>query len=167
MKLLSGKTSWKTPPTTSIEVISTSSGSGAVYPTSFTHWHDESNVEVGGSIRIDTNSNVAYGTEIYQDPPALNDSFSFSRNLKSGNYVLSILTVGYTNSGIVKLEIDGTTSFDDLDLYSSSAIFNRVLTRNITISTDETHKFRFTVIGKNPSSSNYYFSCRKIWANKT
>ncbi|WP_445629266.1 hypothetical protein [Nostoc sp. DSM 114167] len=135
-------------------------------PINFTHWHDESTIKTGGAIRIDTNTSVAYGTEIYQDPPALNDSFSFNKNLKAGNYILSILTVGYTNLGILKLEINGVTSFSDLDLYSSSTIFNRVLEKNIFIPSDGMHEFKFTVIGKNPSSSNYYFSGRKIWARK-
>ncbi|MEH2124174.1 hypothetical protein [Nostoc sp.] len=135
-------------------------------PTSFTHWHDESFVEAGGQIETDTNAGLAYGAEIYQNPAALNDSFSFRKLLTAGSYNLSVLTVLTSSVGKLKLEIDGILAFDDMDLYSSSVVLNGILQRTITIPTDGLHEFKFTVFSKNAASSNYYFSGRKIWARK-
>ncbi|MEA5627562.1 hypothetical protein [Nostoc sp. UHCC 0251] len=135
-------------------------------PTNFTHWHDESFVEAGGQIKTDTNAALAYAAEIYQNPAALNDSFSFRKLLAAGNYSLSVLTVKSNNVGKMKLEINGNLAFDDMDLYSSSLIVNSVLQRTITIPNDGLHYFKFTVFTKNAASSNYFFSGRKMWARK-
>ncbi|MBN3891251.1 MAG: hypothetical protein HWQ43_19560 [Nostoc sp. JL31] len=135
-------------------------------PTSFTHWHDESFVESGGQIKIDTNTSIAYAAEIYQNPCALNDSFSFRRLLTAGSYNLGVLTVLSSNVGKLKLEIDGNLAFDDMDFYSPSVVVNGILQRIITIPADGLHDFKFTVFAKNAASSNYYFSGRKIWARK-
>ncbi|MDM9580918.1 hypothetical protein [Nostoc sp. GT001] len=135
-------------------------------PTSFAHWHDESLVEVGGQMKTDTNASLAYGVEIYQDPPGINDSFSFLKLLAVGTYNLSVLTTLKTNLGRLKLEIDGNLAFDDMDCYNASLVVNAILQRTITIPTDGLHEFKFTVFSKNAASSNYYFSGRKIWARK-
>ncbi|MEH2357544.1 hypothetical protein [Nostoc sp.] len=135
-------------------------------PQNFTHWHDESFVEAGGQIKTDTNTSIAYGAEIYQNPAALNDSFSFRKLLTTGSYNLFVLTVLSANVGKLKLEIDDNLAFDDMDLYSSSVVVNATLQRTITIPTDGLHEFKFTVFAKNVASSNYYFSGRKIWASK-
>ncbi|MBC1218489.1 hypothetical protein GNF10_17340 [Nostoc sp. UCD121] len=135
-------------------------------PNGFTHWHDESEVLNGGQIKTDTNAVLAYGCEIYQNPPALNDSFSFKKLLAAGSYNLFVLTVLGLNLGKLKLEIDGNLAFDDMDFYSSPVIYNAMPQRAITIPSDGLHEFKFTVFTKNPASSNYYFSGRKIWARK-
>jgi hypothetical protein len=139
---------------------------GVVLPTSFSHWHDESIVENGGAIQTDTNAGIAYGVESYQNPAANGDKFSFNRLLAAGNYKINIITVRVSAVGILKLDIDGVTAFDDMDCYSPSTITNAVLSRNITIATRGLHKFTWTINGKNASSSNYYFSGRKIWGVK-
>ncbi|MEH2174823.1 hypothetical protein [Nostoc sp.] len=135
-------------------------------PTSFTHWHDESLVEVGGQLRIDTNPALGYGIEVYQNPSANGDKFSFKRILAAGTYAINLITVCNNNVGILKLEIDGALAFDDMDLYSPSTIVNAILIRNITIATDGLHEFVWSINGKNASAINYYFSGRKIWARK-
>jgi hypothetical protein len=141
-------------------------GNGNVLPIAFSHWHDESIVESGRSIRTDINYSLTYSLEIYQNPASLNDSFSFYRLLEAGNYRISVLTVKSTNVGKLKLEVDGILAFDDLDLYSASLIANATLTRDITVPTSGLHKFKWTIYSKNPSSTNYYFSGRKIWGVK-
>jgi hypothetical protein len=135
-------------------------------PTTFTHWHDESLVESGGQIKTDTNTSIAYAAETYQNPCAINDSFSFRKLLTAGSYNLYVLSVLSGNVGKLKLEIDGNLAFDDMDLYSSSLVVNGVLQRTVVIPADGLHEFKFTVFSKNAASSNYYFSGRKIWARK-
>jgi hypothetical protein len=140
--------------------------SGSALPKSFSHWHDESIIEVGGSISIDINTSLLYGVEIYQNPAAIGDSFCFYRILEAGNYRISVLTVKTASVGKFKLEIDGNLAFDDLDLYSPSVQPNSILNRDIVISSAGMHKFKWTVYTKNPSATNYYFSGRKIWGVK-
>ncbi|WP_445626640.1 hypothetical protein [Nostoc sp. DSM 114167] len=135
-------------------------------PTSFTHWHDESLVEQGGQLRIDTNTAIGYGIEVYQNPSANGDTFSFKKLLAAGTYELKLITVCNNNVGRLKLEIDGVLAFDDMDLYSPSTIVNAILTRNIIIPTDGLHEFVWSINGKNASAVNYYFSGRKFWARK-
>ncbi len=136
------------------------------YPTSFSHWHDESIIEQGNSLRTDIVTSLTYGIETYQDPPAINDSFSFYRLLAAGNYRISILTCRKSNLGKLKLEINGVLAFNDLDCYNASIISNATLTRDVVIATSGLQKFKWTVYTKNASASTYYFSGRKFWGIK-
>ncbi|MBD2354742.1 hypothetical protein H6G41_08885 [Tolypothrix sp. FACHB-123] len=132
-------------------------------PTSFTHWHDESMVVTGNPLRSDINTSFLYGVEIYQNPPAINDSFKFSRVLQAGNYRLRLLTLNSSILGKLKLEVNNVLAFDDLDCYNPSPNLNVYMQRDIVIASDGLQEFKFTVFDKHPSATNYYFSGRKIW----
>lgn len=135
-------------------------------PTDFTHWHDQSIVVTGNAIRADIVSSYLYGIEIYQNPPAINDAFKFSKVLAAGNYRIGILTATKTNLAKLKLEINNILAFDDLDCYSASQNLNAYLYRDISISSDGLQEFKFTVYDKNLNSSNWFFSGRKFWGYK-
>lgn len=140
--------------------------SAGEYPTSFTHWHDESIIVAGNSLQIDTNASIAYSAEIYQTPPGNGDKFSFKKLLAAGNYKINVLTVRSTNVARLRLDINNIMASDNIDCYSPSLIINAVLSRNITIPADGLHDFLWTIDGKNSASTNYYFSGRKFWAYK-
>jgi hypothetical protein len=146
--------------------LGSGSSSGVVYPTSFTHWHDESIIVSGNPIRNDTFSTIQYGIESYQDPAALNDSFKFYKLLEAGTYTFGLLTVNFTNLGKIQLDINGVLAFNDIDPYAASALLNVRYERTITITTSGLHEFKITIFDKNASSTGYSFSGRKFWAYK-
>lgn len=144
-----------------------SSGSNAIIPSSFTYWHDEAIIVSGNQLNIVLNPSVyRYGYGAYQNPPSINDSFKFYRLLDSGNYRLHFLCNRANELGTLKLEVNDSQLFDDLDLYNSSVIFSTVLTKDINLANAGLQEFKFTVSSKNVNSRNYYATFTKIWAIK-
>ncbi|MBD2516866.1 hypothetical protein H6G93_17945 [Nostoc sp. FACHB-973] len=136
------------------------------YPEAFTHFHDESIVISGNSLSGSVSSNYWY-TLFSQSPAAINNSFKFRKQLKAGNYTLKILGITSSNYGILSLAINGVSQFSDVNLYSSSTVYNVIFTKTITIASDGYHEFIFTVAAKSASSSGYVAPISKFWAYKT
>ncbi|OYD98880.1 hypothetical protein [Nostoc sp. 'Peltigera membranacea cyanobiont' 232] len=147
------------------DLLSGISSSGGVYPTSFSHWHDESTVVVGASLTYDYAS-YAYGTATIQLPPATNDTFKFNAPLDAGTYAISFLVSQANNRGIGVLHVNGTAIAGSIDLYSGSFVGAAIVTKTVTITTPGIQEFQIVVTGKNASSANYYFVCTKIWGVK-
>ncbi|MDZ7953337.1 hypothetical protein [Nostoc sp. DedQUE09] len=135
------------------------------YPTSFTHWHDESIILSGNSLIYDITPSYTYGLGVIQHPPSSSDSFKWSSLLDAGNYGLNFLVGAGSNRGIGSLYINGILAHNDLDLYAPSTS-SIILKRNITINNAGLHEFKINVSDKNISSSNYYFVMTKAWGSK-
>lgn len=142
------------------------SDSASNLPVSFTHFHDESTVLSGNALTVGLNGIYRYGYIVYQEPPALNNSFRFYRLLKSGTYRMYFLCNTGNGYGKLKLDLDGNTAFNDLDFYAASQTNHNLLTRDVVVGSDGLHEFKFTVFTKHASSGNYYCSLTKIWAIK-
>lgn len=134
-------------------------------PTSFTHWHDESVVVAGNALATDNYSNYPYGSLSYQNPPAVNDVFQFSKLLDAGTYNFYILGGQGVNRGIIHLNVNGVDTVGDLDFYGQT--FSTLLLHiQISITKPGIQVFNLTTIGKNAGSSNYFAVLTKMWAIK-
>lgn len=134
-------------------------------PHEFQHFHDTSKVLVGNGLSAVQVAASFDATMWQQNPAALNDSFSFTALLAPGTYTLVMLVTRANNKGKLKLSINGTQAFDDLDGYNSTAIYERI-TRTITITAGGLQQFVFSVWSKNASSTGYAFLINKISAYK-
>lgn len=136
--------------------------SASELPRSFTHWHDESEILTGNGFTYDNGTAYTFGTVVYQHPASVGDSFRFFRLLKAGNYRLFLRCQRGGNRGILRLDLNNNMLFNDWDMVGGFAM--DTLTKDITITTDGLHEFKFTIAGKNNSSSNFYALLTKFWA---
>ena len=119
------------------------------------------------------NSNTP--TVTYTDPPASDGAGLHIRstavnhfatvvipNVNAGDYQLTARVKKWTSRGIIQMAIaqDPSGPFtnigDPYDLYSSTDLYTDLEALPVSFTTDGDKYLRFTVVGKNPSSSNFW-----------
>jgi Chitobiase/beta-hexosaminidase C-terminal domain/Right handed beta helix region len=85
----------------------------------------------------------------------VNDYIEFTtRNLLAGTYDLKLRYKAYNNRGIASVKVDGTV-VGSVDQYASAVSWPTANIAKVTLATSGTHTVRFTLTGKNASSSSY------------
>jgi polygalacturonase len=79
-------------------------------------------------------------------------------NLDAGTYDVQMLWKGLNTRGILTFTLDGTILGSPLDQYSSGQTYPTTDYGLVTITNSGSHTIQLTVVGKNPSSSNYVLS---------
>lgn len=136
------------------------------YPESFVHWHQDSAVVQGGAIVSSNSGNQGFYTFANQNSNAINDAFKFKAHLASGTYVLKLLGSTQPSHGVLSLSINGTLIFDNLDWYSSAAIWNVTKSVTVNIIANGLQEFIFSVKSKHPSSTGHGIKLTKITLQK-
>lgn len=133
-------------------------------PTRCTLWHDEANVVAGNALfqSLQTSTQV-YGLVVYQNAPAINDTFTHSVFLRGGYYTFSVLGLSASDRGQITWSLDGTPFVTNQDWYTAGTTYNVIKTANILIGTDGYHILQGKTAAKNASSSNYTMSFTKYW----
>lgn len=83
-------------------------------------------------------------------------------NVPAGTYNVNVYFKANTNRGICQGSIDGTNLGGTMDEYSSSAVYQQSFPMGSKTFTAGNHTIRFTVTGKNASSSAYALNIDKI-----
>ncbi|MDF2713301.1 MAG: hypothetical protein K0R28_226, partial [Paenibacillus sp.] len=100
-----------------------------------------------------TNSGITFNN---LSSNAVNDYVEYTINIPSpGTYTIYIGNRSATNKAIYQLAIGGTNQGGTVDQYSSPNGFRPSILGNVTFGTSGNKTFRFTVVGKNASSSGY------------
>ncbi|MDM9582321.1 hypothetical protein [Nostoc sp. GT001] len=133
-------------------------------PIYFEYFHDQAKILSGSVIQSPLSSSYKYGFIAFQEPPAIDNSWVFYRSLQPGNYRLYFLCNVGNQFGKLKLEVDNSLAFDNLDFYQNGVSLHQTLTKDIAITEDGLHEFKFTIFEKNPLATDYYCSITKIWA---
>lgn len=103
-----------------------------------------------------------YGGTYYNSTSANGDNFTVNFYLPAGTYKLQFNSTKSPDRGIVKVEV-GATNLGNTDLYNATNQFlNIVEYTNITIATGGAYAVKFTLNGKNGSSTGYTFSVQGI-----
>ncbi|RTE10882.1 DUF7594 domain-containing protein [Paenibacillus whitsoniae] len=119
-----------------------------------------SNTTSGVTVSNITGDSVASGGGYLQtsNSTAVGDWVEFTINVPvAGTYNVDFGYKKNTNRGITQLTVDGVNLGSTVDQYSSPAAYSATDLGNVTLSAGN-HLFRFTVTGKNSSSSNYNFT---------
>ena len=129
--------------------------------TKVTLWHDQDTTLTGTPIAIIASLNV-YGITVWQNPPAVNDSFEQSFRLDPGSYTLYVLGTSGVNRGNIQWYIDGVAQGTPNDWYSLSAT-PVIKSTAITVVGTAMHTLKGIVSSKNLSSSSYFALITKYW----
>ncbi|WP_426449620.1 fibronectin type III domain-containing protein [Paenibacillus sp. S-38] len=103
-----------------------------------------------------TTETASGGKWEYYNSNTIGDYVEYEVNVpQAGTYKLKTVYRTGDNRGIVKLTVDGKEQGSPLDLYSSAAQFQEADFGSITFATPGIKVIRFTVTGKNTSSTDY------------
>lgn len=96
----------------------------------------------------------------------VNDEIVFNQSLSGGIYNITISAYRTTNAGTYQMLIDGVPYGDVIDTYNASGnmLFTNTI-RNIHLEPGF-HTFSFRVMGKNASSTAYYFYFQQLIIQK-
>lgn len=83
-------------------------------------------------------------------------------NAPAGNYSVVARTRKNNWRGIYQLSVNGNDVGSPVDHYSSSTVYEDITVGDVTLSSDGDATFRFTVVGKNPSSNGHTISVDSI-----
>lgn len=90
------------------------------------------------------------------------DAFELTAFLGAGNYTLKMLVVKSSAYGKLDVAVDGSNIATGLDFYNAGELDSTHISASVTILTDGAHTIRFTVNGKNGSSSDFYILITRI-----
>lgn len=138
-------------------------GSRPIFPKLAVVWGDEIITTV--TVTNTLNSSQRYGYHRVSASGDANDGDEFHAGiyLAAGDYTLHQLGIESTNRGKIDYYIDNKVVSSGNDWYSGSADVNVENTASVTIETSGYHVLTCKINGKNASSSDYAFSCTKIW----
>ncbi|GHB91002.1 hypothetical protein GCM10007047_02370 [Cerasicoccus arenae] len=103
------------------------------------------------------------GELVRLDADSTGDWIEFSvPNLPVGTYWIFVTDKTASDRGIYQLSVDGVDIGAPVDQYSSTAGYGEVAIGTVTLASDATAVFRFTVTGKNGSSSGYTLAIDSI-----
>ena len=96
------------------------------------------------------------GTGTSLDATKVGDSVTYTVNVaKPGTYDLHVSTKNWTPRGIWQLSIDGVNIGPATDEYNANVVYENYDLGPVVIGTAGNHSFKFTVTGRNPSSSSF------------
>jgi hypothetical protein len=95
-----------------------------------------------------------YGTQI--NSTGVGQSVTYTLNVPTaGTYDVRVAVKKYYTRGIWQMAVNGSNVGNTQDEYNSSALWAEFDVGNVTISSTGNQAFKFTVVGKNASSSGY------------
>ena len=107
-------------------------------------------------------SSAPYNAIFYNSSNADGDNFTVKFRLPKGTYTLRFNSVKRSNRGMVQGELDGV-DLGTTDLYSASDDYTNVVEiTSVSVSTSGEHDLKFSVNGKNASSSAYTIDFNQI-----
>jgi hypothetical protein len=124
-------------------------------PARVTLWHDEALVVAGNALTFAINANQFHRFYSWQDPAALNDSWTQSLVLLPGTYEIKLFYFTGPNSGKLDLDLGSHQIVSSLDLYTAAPTFNQYAPYIWTVITGGLYTLTGTVIGKNAASGGY------------
>jgi hypothetical protein len=78
------------------------------------------------------------------------------------DYVVTLRTVDYTGRGIIQVSVDGRPLGEPIDmLHSAPPVITETRVGTLHLDAGD-HTVRFTVVGKNPASDNYYMALQEL-----
>lgn len=104
----------------------------------------------------------AFGRLLYNSTVANGDSVSYKVWLKAGTYQLDFLYNKHVNCGNLDVFFNANKIISALDMYGASGTYEWSSTNNLVIATDAEYELRFTLNGKNVSSSMYKLNFGEI-----
>ena len=143
--------------------------SSIAYPEKVVCWHPESDVLSGGAIQ--TNKNFPTFDDWLAFVPAglITDAFEQVVILATGTWELRVYGAKAPNNGVIEWSMDGTPiPGSQQDWYINPFTANFLLiVAGIIIAAGGKHTLQGAMIGKNPSSSGYYFQSDRFVLNRT
>lgn len=121
-------------------------------------WEAESIATVSSSDPVTEHVDPAAGGGIIEklNSNAVNDQVSYTINItEPGTYDIAVRTKKYSTRGQFQLAIDGVNQGSVQDQYAASAVWQDYYLGAKTFTTTGNKVFKFTVTGKNASSSGY------------
>jgi hypothetical protein len=113
-------------------------------------------VSSGATFRTFSYSGFPDGSGTILDATQVGNSVTFTVNVvQAGIYDVSYTTKEATARGIVQLTINGTNTGPATDQYATADTYSRFDLGNFNFAAAGNYSFKFTVTGKNPSSSDY------------
>jgi hypothetical protein len=125
-----------------------------------------SNKEVTTS-ELNQSASNQYYVEIYPDVPAVGDWIELSiPSIEAGTYNLTAVQKTNSDRGIVQVSVDGV-NIGSVDSYQSTPFYQVPFqVGTVTFETTGTHTLRYTVTGKNASSSGYKVTPDRVLFSK-
>ena len=120
---------------------------------------------VGTNAPVDVNCPTGTCSYVQFNPGSwVGDWIEFTiPNLAAGTYGLTLYYKSNTTRGIVQASIDGVMLSPTCDEYATTLTYGMSCNwANATLATSGSHRLRFTVTGKNPSSSGYEMTIDSI-----
>ncbi|WP_269537717.1 DUF7594 domain-containing protein [Cerasicoccus fimbriatus] len=115
-----------------------------------------------GSVEV-TNASAGGGELIRFDADGIGDYIEFNvPNLPAGTYSVYVMDKTSSDLGTYQLSVDGVDVGAPVDQYSASDAYGEVSIGDVTLAADTSAAFRFTVTGKNASSSGFKLSVDTI-----
>ncbi len=148
-----------------LNVVHFYAGSGVLttpgYSIFLTPWMDKGKAVVGTSPTLNQTSAALGGGNIFENPPAINDSVSWDIWLDTGTYKLSLIHTTQNDIGIYSMQLNSVAQ-GTIDGYAAGATGN-VYTEITGIAvTSGSKTFKFLMSSKNASSSNYKYAVNTI-----
>lgn len=107
------------------------------------------------------------GFGIQNTSGAQNDAIAWQFPLAAGHYTINLAVRQSTNTGIVTVEIDGT-SVGTLDTYNAAGGTNALQSlTGVSIAADGLHEIRLLMASKNASSAGYTLNIFAVSATRT
>lgn len=101
----------------------------------------------------------------YWNAAVVGDYLEFKVEMAAGTYTYRVLSPKNTDGGQYSVAIDGTT-VGTIDLYNGSLVWNQLTDiTGIVVASSGLHAVRFTITGKNGSSSSFnaYTAMHSLW----
>jgi hypothetical protein len=110
----------------------------------------------GAGTSLSVDAGASSGELILFPAAATGDWVEFKAlNVPAGNYLVKVLDKTGSDRGKYLLGIDGDPVGTEADQYAASGTNREVEVEDVTFGTTEDHTFRFSVTGKNASSTGY------------
>jgi hypothetical protein len=138
-----------------IAEVATEAGSGGLgNRTVFVSFLSKPVGTTGFTPTLDVTAGIALGG--YALSSAQNDFIEYDVLLEAGTYELVLIHHRHTTRGIYTVTMDGGSSLGTIDGYNAGGgLATRSTITGIVVGTTAIHRFRFAMLTKNGSSSNY------------
>jgi hypothetical protein len=138
-----------------IEEVASEAGSGGLgNRTAFVSFLSKPVATTGFTPTLDVGAGIALGG--YALSSAQNDFIDYDVLLEAGTYELVLIHHRHTTRGIYTVTMDGGASLGTIDGYNAGGgLATRSTITGIVVGTTAIHTFRFAMLTKNGSSSNY------------
>jgi hypothetical protein len=174
MSALRDKSKWKNPPSDIVAQIDhfiwqieSVYELVQIFPTFYTHLHQNSKVTTGNPISFLVNTGQEMNGVWRQNAAAINDASYFQMVLDAGDYEVDICHVKSSGAGKLNVSLQGVLGTHVLDLYAAATTLNQHDVYTITNPAAGLKTVNLGTNSKNAASSGYvinltYISFRKV-----